>query len=129
MCEVDKRESVHMVRLRLHGEEMPPLALRIVRLLMDQNGGCLPLVEMCARYRSVYGTDLDLQMVQDELVDYVQVTVMSFYFESDVFVRSFGVQKYILLVSMKANFLLSNHGPMFCTLLVLNLNLLVFYTK
>lgn len=61
-----------MVRLRPVGE-MPSLALRVIQLLMDQSGGCLPLVELCSRYHSMFGVECDVQRIQEELLEYVQV--------------------------------------------------------
>nr|KAG5709829.1 hypothetical protein BaRGS_032653 [Batillaria attramentaria] len=43
-----------------------------VSLLMDQSGGCLPLVELCSRYKSTFSVELDVHKVQDELSEYVQ---------------------------------------------------------
>ena len=62
-----------MVRLR-PAQEMPTLALRVIQLLMDQSGGCLPLVELCSRYRSMFGVECDVQKIQEELLAYVQVS-------------------------------------------------------
>lgn len=62
-----------MLRLR-PAQEMPMLALRIIQLLMDQSGGCLPLVELCSRYHSMFGVECDVQKIQEELLEYVQVS-------------------------------------------------------
>lgn len=41
---------------------------------MDQSGGCLPLVELCSRYNSTFGVECDVQALQEEMLDYVQVS-------------------------------------------------------
>lgn len=69
---MDTNEVPAVVRLRPVGE-MPSLALRVIQLLMDQSGGCLPLVELCSRYHSMFGVECEVQRIQEELLEYVQV--------------------------------------------------------
>ncbi|KAK7501530.1 hypothetical protein BaRGS_00007334 [Batillaria attramentaria] len=73
---VEQSEGCDCVVLR-HDREMPTLALRVLQLLMDQSGGCLPLVELCSRYKSTFSVELDVHKVQDELSEYVQVSTES----------------------------------------------------
>ena len=56
----------------------PPLARQVLQLLMDQSGGSLPLMELCSRYRTTFGVDPDLSKIKEELLDYVQVSVIIF---------------------------------------------------
>ncbi|XP_076442695.1 meiosis regulator and mRNA stability factor 1-like isoform X2 [Babylonia areolata] len=70
---VDSREDPPVVKLQC-GQEWSPLAVRVVQLLMDQSGGCLPLVELCSRYRSMFGVDCDVHTIQEQLLDYVQIS-------------------------------------------------------
>ncbi|KAL8579349.1 hypothetical protein ACOMHN_026714 [Nucella lapillus] len=73
---VDNREDPPVVKLQC-SQEPSPYTVRIVQLLMDQSGGCLPLVEICSRYRSMFGVECDVQKIQDELLDYVQISTES----------------------------------------------------
>lgn len=70
--QVDTKEKPPIVKLR-PTPEMPALAVNVIRLLMDQSGGCLPLVELCSRYRQTFAVDCNVQEIMDNLADYVQV--------------------------------------------------------
>jgi len=50
------------------------LAMQVVQILMDQSGGCLPLIELCSRYRTMFGVDCEVHTVNEELLGYVQVS-------------------------------------------------------
>lgn len=52
----------------------PELARQVLQLLMDQSCGSLPLVELCSRYKSIFGSECDVARLKDELLDYVQVS-------------------------------------------------------
>ncbi|XP_071106106.1 meiosis regulator and mRNA stability factor 1-like [Haliotis cracherodii] len=54
--------------------ELPPLALRVLQLLMDQSSGCLPLVELCSWYKTTFSEECDVQTIKEELVDFVHVS-------------------------------------------------------
>lgn len=51
----------------------PPLARQVLQLLMDQSGGSLPLMELCSRYTTTFGTEPNITKIREELLDYVQV--------------------------------------------------------
>ncbi|XP_041362324.1 meiosis regulator and mRNA stability factor 1-like isoform X2 [Gigantopelta aegis] len=74
----------HLVKIEVYNNEeyvvllkqteLPPFALGLLQLLMDQSCGCLPLVELCSMYKTTFGTDCDIQTIKDELVDFVEVS-------------------------------------------------------
>ncbi|XP_025094974.1 meiosis regulator and mRNA stability factor 1-like isoform X2 [Pomacea canaliculata] len=70
---IQKQGDIDFAVLR-NQNNLPTLALRVLQLLMDQSGGCLPLVELCSRYNSTFGVECDVQALQEEMLDYVQIS-------------------------------------------------------
>ncbi|KAK6187453.1 hypothetical protein SNE40_005480 [Patella caerulea] len=58
----------------LRHTQLPPLALQVLQLLMDQSSGSLPFVELCSWYRNTFDVDCDMKQIREELLDYVQVS-------------------------------------------------------
>lgn len=53
--------------------QIPALGLQVMQLLMDESGGCLPLQELCTKYKSMFGHPCDLAEIRDKLGDYIQI--------------------------------------------------------
>ncbi|KAK3091075.1 hypothetical protein FSP39_016962 [Pinctada imbricata] len=73
VVKVEKVNRCKYVKLE-DRSETPQLAHQVLQLLMDHSGGSLPLMELCSRYKSIYGVDCDIKTIKDELLDFVQVT-------------------------------------------------------
>lgn len=54
--------------------ETPKLAHQVLQVLMDQSCGSLPLMELCSRYKSMYGEECDINKLRNDLLDFVQVS-------------------------------------------------------
>ncbi|XP_064600287.1 meiosis regulator and mRNA stability factor 1-like isoform X2 [Liolophura sinensis] len=70
---IDVQDGVEYVVL-CRQSHFPKLARQILQLLMNQSSGSLPLVELCSRYKTSFGTDCDVGQIREELLDFVQVT-------------------------------------------------------
>ncbi|XP_005112252.1 meiosis regulator and mRNA stability factor 1 [Aplysia californica] len=67
--EQDGQECVSLVK-EVH---ISRLGLQVMQLLMDESGGCLPLMELCMRYETLHGKTCDIEQLREDLVDYVQI--------------------------------------------------------
>ena len=82
--------------------ELPPLAVGLLQLLMDQSCGCLPLVELCSMYETTFGTECDIQAIKEELVDFVEVftnfvsILLRHYFLNEYFGKSIYIRNLML---------------------------------
>lgn len=70
--QIDVQDGVEYVVL-CRQSHFPKLARQILQLLMNQSSGSLPLVELCSRYKTSFGTDCDVGQIREELLDFVQV--------------------------------------------------------